>query len=125
MRKIKNTMDTYLHLLGRNKENLTRGIDEVEALKKDCEFLRLEHRETAFNVEWVDGVECRKALIVLELAIRAALAREESRGFHYREDFPDSNNSEWMRTVFLKKKGQQMNVWTENVDMPFMSPKDR
>lgn len=124
-RKIQDFMGTYLHLLDRSDENLTRGIDEILSLKKDCDFLQLTHRGANFNVELVDGIECRKAVIVAELAVRGALAREESRGFHYREDFPDSDNDKWLKTVYLQKRGEDMEVWAEDVDMPFLEPAGR
>ena len=123
--KIQDFMGTYLQLLDRNNENLTRGVDEILSLKKDCDCMQLAHRGEHFNVELIDGIECRKAIIVAELAARAALTREESRGFHYREDFPDSDNANWLKTVYLQKKGENMTVWTEDIDMPFLEPGGR
>ena len=120
--KIQDFMGTYLHLLDRNNENLTRGVDEILSLKKDCDCMQLTHRGEHFNVELIDGLECRKAIIVAELAARAALTRKESRGFHYREDFPDSDNANWLKTVYLQKKGEDMAVWAEDIDMPFIEP---
>ncbi len=123
--KIQDFMGKYLHLLDKNNENLVRGIDEILRLEKDCDFMQLTHRGSNFNVELVDGIECRKAIIVAELAARAALAREESRGFHYREDFPDSDDDEWLKTVCLQKKGEDMDVWAEDIEMPFLEPAGR
>lgn len=119
--KIQNILADYLHLAGRNRENLTKAIDEIQSLKADCDNMQLKCKEPDFNVEWVEGLECKNAITVLEMAVRAALTRTESRGFHYREDFPDRDNERWIKTVFLQKKGPDMKVWTEDVDMPFMS----
>jgi L-aspartate oxidase len=48
--------------------------------------------------------ELQNMLTVAELILRAALMREESRGVHYRQDFPETNDKKWKRTIVLNKK---------------------
>ena len=47
--------------------------------------------DTAFAIELADRQELRSALLVAEAVAVAALAREESRGAHQRDDFPDNS----------------------------------
>lgn len=122
--EIQRIMYTYLNLLGRDKESLTKCIGEINGLKEDSNFLQLKHRGRCFNMEWVDGIEFKKSLVVAELAARAALAREESRGFHYREDFPESDDK-WIKTVCLQKEGEDMNISIEDIEAPFMDIRGR
>lgn len=46
----------------------------------------------AFNLSWHDWLNLRNLVDISEVIARAALARENSRGAHYREDFPDSGD---------------------------------
>jgi L-aspartate oxidase len=43
-------------------------------------------------------------MTVAELVLRAALIREESRGVHYRKDFPNTNDRNWKHTVILRRE---------------------
>ena len=53
--------------------------------------------------------ELQNMLTVAELILRAALIREESRGAHYRKDFPETDDRKWKRTIVLnvKRPGSQ------------------
>jgi len=46
-----------------------------------------------------DGWELQNMLIVAQLVIEAALAREESRGVHFRSDFPETDDDFWNRRI--------------------------
>jgi succinate dehydrogenase/fumarate reductase flavoprotein subunit len=50
--------------------------------------MRCRSKERQYNKEWADAIECRSMLDALEATARCAREREESRGAHYRDDFP-------------------------------------
>lgn len=50
-----------------------------------------------------DGWELQNMLVVSRLVITAALAREESRGVHFRVDFPVANDADWNRHCLLQR----------------------
>ena len=51
-------------------------------------------KERRYNKEWADAVEARGLLDTLEATTLSALRRQESRGAHYRDDFPSQNDAE-------------------------------
>ncbi len=51
----------------------------------------------------------------LDLFLRAALMRTESRGGHYRLDYPQRDDKNWLKWVICQQKGQRIEVWTEPV----------
>jgi len=52
--------------------------------------------------------EAKSALLVSEAVIKSALMRQESRGAHYRSDFPDTDNRRWRENIYCRKKGKYM-----------------
>lgn len=51
--------------------------------------------------------ELQNMLTVAEMALRAALMREESRGVHYRKDFPETNDRKWKHAIILRRKDER------------------
>ncbi len=59
------------------------------------------HRE--YNPGWHTAIDLKHLLTVSEAITRAALDRKESRGGHFREDFPNKNPADGKMNVVLKK----------------------
>ncbi|MHB8619007.1 MAG: FAD-binding protein [Chloroflexota bacterium] len=64
-----------------------------------------------WNLAWNEALNVRNQLALAEMVARAALAREESRGSHYRADFPERNDQAWLRHTVIR--GPEL--WTEPV----------
>ncbi|MDY7035621.1 MAG: FAD-binding protein [Thermodesulfobacteriota bacterium] len=123
--RVQEILDKYLHLLYRNETNLNKAIEEINTLRGDAKSLRLNHRGNVFNTEWTEGIECLNAIDILDMLARSALMRKESRGLHYREDFPDLDNEKWLKVTQLRKTGDDISLWMEDIDFTFMRPERR
>lgn len=55
------------------------------------------------NPEWQIALNARSLVVTSELIARAALARQESRGAHFRRDFPAENDAAWLKHLVVKK----------------------
>ncbi|MBB6733353.1 L-aspartate oxidase [Cohnella zeiphila] len=91
--KLQKTMVRYVGLR-RNRQGLLKGMDE---LKRQLPLYQsaLTKRE---ELEFANLLTC--ALLMTE----AALNREESRGAHYREDFPERNDREWQKHTIMERE---------------------
>jgi fumarate reductase (CoM/CoB) subunit A len=59
----------------------------------------------SYNNDLLDALEIIKMLDVAELVAKSALLRRESRGAHYREDYPETKN-EWKKSIIFNKTGR-------------------
>jgi succinate dehydrogenase/fumarate reductase flavoprotein subunit len=55
-------------------------------------------------------LEFQNMRLIAELVCTAALQRTESRGSHYRIDYPEENNTNWIKNIFLSKRESGMKV---------------
>ena len=60
-------------------------------------------------------MEVKSSLVVCEAIIRSALMRQESRGAHYRSDFPNIDNEKWKVNIYCRKEGRTMILFKDNV----------
>ena len=100
-------------LLGpiRNEEKLKEAITAAQVIREE-EIPRLTASDY-HNLSRSLGVE--NALFFMELVPRCALLRKESRGSHYREDYPDKDDANWLKWVTCKNTGSEIEVRAEPI----------
>jgi fumarate reductase flavoprotein subunit len=64
----------------------------LDALEAETDAAGVDGRDRAFNLTWHDWLNLKSQLLVSRAIVAAAQAREESRGAHWREDFPQTND---------------------------------
>lgn len=72
-----------------------------------------------FNPGWQDALNLESLLTVAPLILASAALREESRGSHYRSDFPNRDDERWLRRVVSRRGGE---VTTETVELARLRP---
>ena len=75
-----------------------------------------------YNKEWLDALELGNILELLEIATASALQRRESRGVHFREDHPDTDNESWLQESVVKRRGAGFEVATRPPCTTSLSP---
>ena len=96
--------------LRRSKERLEEALGMIERLKerlpdlyaKDLHYLSKCH-------------ELRSMTLCAELTFRAALMRSESRGFHFREDFPERDDINWLKWIIIKQDEGEISLSTLSI----------
>jgi succinate dehydrogenase/fumarate reductase flavoprotein subunit len=64
----------------------------------------------------VQALELNNMLQAGEIAASAALMRTESRGGHYREDFPERDDANWLQAITVKKVAGEMQLGKVKID---------
>lgn len=89
--------------LARDASSLQAALDRVRSLKDRYAGIRLRNSSRIYNSELTSYLELGSLLNIGELVVMAALARTESRGAHYRTDFPQRNDSQWNRHSIVSR----------------------
>ena len=105
----------------RDGAKLKRALDEIAALQTRADSMSCVGGR-AFNLTWQQALDMRNMLAASELIARSALAREDSRGAHYREDFPNTDNANWLKNIYLARNGDGSKMWTEPIKLARLKP---
>ncbi len=81
----------------RRGKDLEQAVDELQKLLVRSRDIRVRYRAAGANPELVTAYRTQKMLKLALTVAYGALARTESRGAHYREDFPRRNDAEWLK----------------------------
>lgn len=99
----------------RMAEDLKSALKTLKALKKKCaSSMVCRSKDTVYNLEWMECMQIENLLIVFESIARSALSRTESRGSHYRQDFP-SAQTEWEKNIYTINNNGETDVIIKNV----------
>jgi succinate dehydrogenase/fumarate reductase flavoprotein subunit len=75
-----------------------------------------------FNLQWARALEFSLMVEVAEVITECALAREESRGFHHRRDFPHQDDDNWLKHTIARRSDHRVQVSNIPVDCSRMKP---
>jgi succinate dehydrogenase / fumarate reductase, flavoprotein subunit len=98
---LQDTMQTLVGIV-RRQEEMTQALDKLGSLKERADKVVVRgHRE--YNPGWHTSLDLAHLLTVSEAITRAAIERKESRGGHFRDDFPAKDAAEGKVTIVVKK----------------------
>jgi len=91
----------------RSASGLQRALGRLEELDAALTASRVSDEDRAFNLSWHDWINLRNLITVSRTIATAALSREDSRGAHFREDFPETDDLDRSTfTVVSLREGQ-------------------
>ena len=105
----------------RHADSLKLALNEIRNLKQRLETVSTPGGRR-FNLTWQQALDLRNMLTASELITRSALLREDSRGAHYREDFPNTDHANWLRNIYAARTGDGPKLWTEPVKLLRLKP---
>jgi succinate dehydrogenase / fumarate reductase, flavoprotein subunit len=100
----------------REQTRLENGLKGILDLRK--KFYSKDNILKEFSLDDEDvalTMEVKSSLVVCEAIIRSALMRQESRGAHYRSDFPNLDDEKWKVNIYCRKEGRAMVLFKDNV----------
>lgn len=84
-----NTMWDHVGVM-RTHQGLSQGLEKIRALRSKLQKTGIGLKSRAFNTAWHEWLNLESLIETSEVICLAAIARDNSRGAHFREDFPDA-----------------------------------
>jgi succinate dehydrogenase / fumarate reductase flavoprotein subunit len=109
----------------RDRKSLQTGVDKVRALKDRYGDVSVEDLGDQFNTALLEALELESLLNLAEVILVSALAREESRGAHFREDFPERDDQIWLKHTLVTKGDEGPKLTYKPVSVTRFEPKPR
>lgn len=109
----------------REESGLLAAREKIRELKKRFLKTGLKKKSLAFNSEFVQHWELEGMLHLAEAIVEGALARKESRGSHFRLDYPKRDDAHWLRHTLAFKTPEGVRLDYKNVSITSYPPKER
>ncbi|MGW3967334.1 succinate dehydrogenase flavoprotein subunit [Amycolatopsis sp. NPDC005003] len=103
-KEMQQTMDSHASVY-RTEDTLKQALTDVQALKERYQRITVADKGKRYNTDLLEAVELGFLLELAEVLVVGALARKESRGGHAREDYPNRDDTNFMRHTMAYKQG--------------------
>jgi len=109
----------------RTEALMREGLEKLQGIRQKAQHIYLDEKGTIWNSELVEALELQSLLIVGEMILTGALNRQESRGAHCREDFPDRNDPDFLKHTMAFYSPAGININYRPVSLTMFEPLER
>ena len=106
----------------RTEAGMNRGLARIAEISTNLMDVGVASDSLAFNLTWHDWLNMRSLCDISEVITKAALARDNSRGAHFREDFPEPGAMEDSYFTVARQSGDEVAVRREDVQFTIVKP---
>ncbi|HSJ47389.1 MAG TPA: succinate dehydrogenase flavoprotein subunit, partial [Gammaproteobacteria bacterium] len=92
----------------RNEDVMREGQQKLVALQERLQQARIKDHSQVFNTARIEALELENLMDIALATVSSALARQESRGAHSRIDYPERDDTHWLRHSLYYKEDMRM-----------------
>ena len=108
--KIQDTVAPADYSLIKSNDRMQEALKGVQSVQEELDKMKAKDYH-----ELARCLDAESMALGAEMFYRASLMRTESRGFHYREDYPDMDNKNWLKWIIIKSSNGKMELHTEDI----------
>lgn len=118
------TMTQYCGVF-RSEELMREGLTQIQTLQQQYQQVYLDDKGKCWNTEIIEALELRSLMIVGQIILTAALNRQESRGAHFREDYPQRDDTNFLKHTFAYYSPAGIDLSYRPVTITQFEPQER
>ena len=122
--RLKNIMSDRVGIF-RTKKDLASALQEIAMVRDDYKDVYISGDCLRYSQELVNIIEFASMLDLAEVIALGGLNREETRGSHFRTDFPKRNDGEWLKHTLVTMKDGRPEISYKDVKIDKYEPKER
>lgn len=115
-RKVKAATRRYAWVI-KDEDGLTRGLSRIRQIRKDTGKLVARN-----GYDWARALEARNLFLSAELLFIGSLERKESRGAFFRDDYPDTDNANWLRNILYRQSEGELTLDYRTPELRYCDP---
>jgi succinate dehydrogenase / fumarate reductase flavoprotein subunit len=109
----------------RYNNKMQQTLAKIDALEERYKRINLSDRTQWANQTLQFARELENMLILARVITLGAIARDETRGAHYKPDFPERDDANWLKTTKASYNGGKIKLEYEPVDVSLIPPRER
>ncbi len=122
--KLQNIMRNNVYIF-REEQSLSDALGKIKEIKKESEEMGIDDESENFNTDYTAALELESLIDIALTVTGGALAREESRGSHYRTDYEERDDENWLKHTMAHLVDGGLDLHYEDVEITEFEPKER
>ncbi|AWR96679.1 succinate dehydrogenase flavoprotein subunit [Acidianus sulfidivorans JP7] len=109
----------------RDEDHLKDAISKINQLREMSKNMYVTDKSSTYNTEFFNALELRNMLDLAIVIAQSALNRKESRGAHFRTDYPERDDTNWLKHTITYLKGNTVEITYKPVRITRWKPEPR
>jgi len=109
----------------RHADLMEEGIQQLQSLRQRLTQIQLDDKGQCWNIDLIQALELENLFTVGEIIINSALHRQESRGAHFREDFPQRDDRQFLKHTLAFYHPEGITIQQRSVNLSLFEPQER